>query len=132
MKKLVSITITLFLFSTLLAGAVIVEFSANADAGKIVVTWKASVEENVLSYVIERSTDEKNFFKIGEVLGRGAGYEYEFVDNQLGKVNNGSYYYRIGIQGRDGTYVYYDQIVWASTAISSMKRTWGSIKALFR
>ncbi len=131
--KRILYTLLLIAFAGLLyAGADIVEFSAQAQNNRIVVVWKTSHEENVSKFVVERSTDEKNFFPIGEVQAKGAGYKYEFVDSKLGKINGVSYYYRLKIVDRSGSYTYSEQVVWASPIISSMTRTWGSIKALFR
>ncbi len=132
MRRLLYIFLLIVFTGILYAGADIIEFSAQAQNNRIVIVWKTSHEENVRKFVIERSTDEKNFFPIGEVEARGAGYKYEFVDSKLGKINGISYYYRLKIVEVSGNYSYSEQVVWASPIISSMTRTWGSIKALFR
>lgn len=51
-----------------------------ADGNKVKVAWKVSLEENVLSYDVERSMDAINFKVVGSVSPTGVSTDYEFVD----------------------------------------------------
>lgn len=121
----------LFLFlSFLFADAIITEFSADPDGERIVLQWKTSQEDNVQKFVVERSNDKEHFYPIGSLEARGPGYQYRFVDDRLGKIN-GWFYYRLQIVNKNGNSTYNEPIQ-ANLNISSISRTWGSIKALFR
>ena len=62
--------------------------------------WEVSDEMNVLHYEIERSTDGRNFTKIGTVSASRA-TSYSFVDT---KSSTGVVYYRIRSVDADGKY----------------------------
>jgi hypothetical protein len=130
MKILNSTLILLAAVTYLFADAVIVEWTAEPDQNKIVLQWKTSEEENLTKFVIERSTDNNHFRDIGEVSARGPGFQYRFEDTNLEMVNS-IFYYRLRIVNGDGTFQYTDTLP-AIPNISSISRSWGSIKALFR
>lgn len=130
MKILKILIILIAFFSFLFANAVIVEWKAEPAQDKIVLNWKTSSEDNVRKFVVERSTDNKHFTDIGEVSAKGPGFQYEFVDNNLGKFKS-LFYYRLRVVNKDGTVQHNDSLP-VIPNISSMTRTWGSIKALFR
>ena len=130
MKSVKVILIILTLSAMLFANAVIVEWKAEPSQDRIVLNWKTTSEVSVDKFVIERSTDNKHFTDIGEVVAQGAGFNYEFVDNNLGKFKN-LFYYRLRVVNKDGSYQHNDSLP-VIPNISSMAQTWGSIKALFR
>ncbi len=130
MKIFKILVIIVAFFSFLYANAVIVEWKAEPAQDKIVLHWKTSSEDNVRKFVVERSTDNKHFTDIGEVNAKGPGFQYEFVDNNLGKFKT-LFYYRLRVVNKDGTVQSNDSLP-VIPNISSMTRTWGSIKALFR
>ncbi|OGB65672.1 MAG: hypothetical protein A2Y94_04755 [Caldithrix sp. RBG_13_44_9] len=130
MKSFFSL-IFLTVFTTLLwANAVIIEWKAEPEQSKIILQWKTSQEDEVVKFVVERSTDNSHFFDIGEVTARGPGFQYRFEDNKLGFTNS-IFYYRLKIVNNDGSYHYTDTLP-VIPNISSISRSWGSIKALFR
>ncbi|GAB4376787.1 MAG: hypothetical protein Kow0042_23500 [Calditrichia bacterium] len=130
MKKLQTLVFLLSFVVYLMAGAVIVEWKAEPGQDEIILHWKTSQEENLQKFVVERSLDNRNFLDIGEVEARGPGYQYKFVDDNLGKFKS-LYYYRLRIVNKDGSFQHNDSLP-VIPNISSMTRTWGSIKALFR
>lgn len=129
--NIVRITLILFALVTLVfANAVIVEWKAEPEQNKIILQWKTSQEDNVEKFVVERSIDNKTFTDLGEVVARGPGYQYRFEDDNLGR-SKSIFYYRLRIIDRDGTIQYTDSLQ-VIALISSITRTWGTIKALFR
>jgi hypothetical protein len=130
MKILKSTLFILMAVTFLLADAVIVEWKAEPEQSKIVLQWKTSLEENVTKFVIERSTDNTHFGDIGNVSARGPGFQYRFEDDNLGMTNS-IFYYRLRIVNEDGTFQHTDTLP-VIPNISSISRSWGSIKALFR
>lgn len=130
MKILQSTLLLLVAVTFLFADAVIVEWNAEPEQSMIVLQWKTSQEENVTTFVIERSTDNNHFSDIGDVPAKGPGFQYRFEDDKLGMTNS-IFYYRLRIVNGDGSFQYTDTI-WSIPNISSISRSWGSIKALFR
>ena len=130
MKAIKTVFILFTFFSFVLGNAVIVEWKAEPGVDKITLQWKTSEENNIQKFVIERSIDNKHFTDIGEVAPRGPGYLYKFIDNNIGKVKS-LFYYRLRIVNTNGT-VQRTDVLQVIPNISSLTRTWGSIKALFR
>ncbi len=125
----------------LLAGAVEASmeyFTARSDGRSITIEWKPSLEQGVLRYDIERSTDNRTWTLIASLDPKGSGIVYRYVDSDVlskgtqdpttsGKV----YYYRLRIVGSDNSIAYT-----SSTAVthnlSTVRRTWGMIKEMFK
>ncbi|NOX37805.1 MAG: hypothetical protein GXO78_09750 [Calditrichaeota bacterium] len=130
MKNHLKWLVLLLLAGALFAGAVVVEFRAEPYRDKIVLTWRTGSEKNVELFVVEKSLNNKDFVKIGEVNPKGDNSEYRFEDKNLSQLKN-IFYYRLRIKMSNSS----DQFTEALPVIpkiSSIKRTWGSIKALFR
>ena len=131
MKKVfLTILISIILFTLLFADAEIMEFRAEPAQNKTTISWKTGQEENVSKFHIERSTNNKEFIKVGEVEAKGNNSEYEFEDESISRMKN-IYYYRLKVVNNDGTFQYSESLP-VIPNISSIKKTWGSIKALFR
>ncbi len=131
MKKIILPLIIITFATSLIANAVIERMSADSQQNRIILQWVTSSEENVNVFVIERSTENnKHFVVIGELKARGPGFEYRFEDSELGNINS-IFYYRLKIVNHDNS-IQYTDVVRAIPNISSISRTWGSIKALFR
>jgi hypothetical protein len=130
MKK--SLYILLFIVTPVLiyAGADILKLSARSQNGNIVIFWQSSSESNLKNYVVERKTVNGSFIEVGTVLPR-ADKNYEFVDQTAFKATETLYVYRLKIVDNDGS-ISYSWEVAVPHNVSSVKRTWGSIKALFR
>jgi hypothetical protein len=83
--------------------------AVNAKLKNDVVTieWSSVFEIDAEKYVVERSTDGRNFISIGEVAAAGSSYktlQYSFTDTRIEKGN--SYYYRLRLQDFGGSYEY--------------------------
>lgn len=96
----------------------------------IVLKWKSINESQVKNYVIERSTDNFTFRQIKTVQPLGDNTEYIYTDTNVFKTAARTFYYRLKIIKKDGTFIY-SNTVHLSPRISSAKQTWGSIKAIF-
>ena len=83
-----------------------VDKANNADAH---IEWATANESNTLNYDIERSTDRKNFKKIGIVKAVGHAHEptrYDFLDKNLPLSVASVFYYRLKINDLDNTSTY--------------------------
>jgi hypothetical protein len=130
MKKYYLTLIIALFVSSLLANAVIIDWVAEPEQGKVILTWKTSSEDDVEKFVIERSNDNRHYKDIGEVASRGPGFEYRFEDNDLGMTSS-IFYYRLRVVNKDKS-VQYSEPAPAIPNISNISRSWGSIKALFQ
>ncbi len=130
LKKLHIIFLIGIAFGVLLAKTVILEFRAEPENETIVVTWRTGEEVDLQHFEVERSTDGENFVVIGKVPAKGSNSDYRFEDTSLSHMKN-VFYYRLKIVDTDGSYEYTDALP-VLPKISSIKRTWGTIKALFR
>ena len=134
MKKSLPLTISLILLlqiGSLLAGAFINYFHASSDGDNVILSWQTSQEINVKDYVIERKTLNGNFIELAIILPRGDNSSYSYVDESAYKTSDAIYIYRLKIVDNDLNISYSSEVT-VSHSVSSVKRTWGSIKALFR
>ncbi|KPK87248.1 hypothetical protein AMJ80_12245 [bacterium SM23_31] len=97
---------------------------------KIMLKWKSNNETPVEKYIIERSLDNITFKTIGSEAPKNNNTDYQFIDSNIFKTASRTFYYRLKVQKKDGTF-FYTNIVHLSPRISSAKQTWGSIKAIF-
>ncbi|MBI9070322.1 MAG: hypothetical protein JEY94_01920 [Melioribacteraceae bacterium] len=121
--------------SVVLAGAIIIRFEAQSTGDDIVVTWESSSESEVDHYNVLRGTSmDGEFTTIHEEKSKGFGYTYIFNDNSAYKSSNsGSFYcYKLEIILTDGSKAEVKAISVTHDKVSTTKKTWGSIKALFR
>lgn len=131
MKRIKTIFLTVLVtFVAVYADAVIIEFGGEPSQEKIILTWKTGQENDIDLFIVERSTNNKEFTKIGEVVPKGSNSDYEFIDADFTDVKS-IFYYRLRIRNQDGTFQLTDSIT-VILKISSFAKTWGSIKALFQ
>lgn len=81
-------------------------FTANTDENKIILSWETATEKNNAGFDIERSSDKKNFYAIGNVKGRGTTTEkqsYTYTDKISG---GGKFYYRLKQIDFNGSFTY--------------------------
>ena len=130
MKKKLLISFIILTFSVIYAGVNLLSYSVKSQDGNVIISWQTASETNLKNYVIERKTVNGNFVEIATVEPR-ADKTYEYIDQTAYKTTDAVYVYRLKIVDNDGTVSYSDERAIAHN-VSSVKRTWGSIKALFR
>jgi hypothetical protein len=128
--KLTTILILFTLVATIFAGAYLEQFSASSDGDDIKLEWKTGEEASVKSFVIERSPiSYESFAEIATVKPQGSNSFYSYTDKSAYKATDLIFKYRLKIVANDITY---SKTISVSQNISGVKRTWGSIKAMFR
>lgn len=78
-------------------------FTVSIVGNGVELNWVTATETNNYGFDVQRSTDEKNFQRIGFVAGNGtttAQHSYKFADRDL---TAGTYYYRLKQMDTDGT-----------------------------
>ncbi len=105
---------------------------AHSDGNNVTIQWGTTEEMSLSEFVVERQAgSDGGFILIGSVAPKGNNSSYEFVDQTAFKSVASVYQYRIKIVSQDGSYTY-SKTVTVSHNVSSVKRTWGSLKAMFR
>ena len=141
-KQFILVLMMLFVSAAIYAGTTLIEsFTAESGGNNVTLRWKSSSEENTGRYEIERSSDQIVFQKIDSKDAVGNANQYSYIDEEAfyKKDNNGKidlaakniYYYRLKIVYKDNSAIYSD-IVNVTHKASSIKRTWGMIKEMFR
>ena len=135
LKRLLPLVVLLlFAFAATVAGVIREgSFNASSDGSVITLRWISEDESGVLHYEIERKVGSaQEFILLDQVVLRGNNANYTYVDNSAFlRTTENVYQYRIKVLFGDGTSVYYGPIS-VVPYISSVRQTWGSIKAMFR
>ena len=105
---------------------------ARSDGGSIKLNWVTDDETSVARFEIERRVGTSGAFGyIATVMPKGPSL-YEFVDHSAYKVSSMLYQYRIKIVFSNASSPIYVGPVTVNHTVSGVRRTWGSIKAMFR
>jgi len=131
MKKQIFLLLTVLSVSTLLGGVFLDYITAKNEGENVKVEWRTSDEKNVREFVVERKTYQGDFMPLESVKPQGSNSLYSYLDQNAYKVTDVIFIYRIKIVDYDNT-ISYTKEVSVSHNISGVKRTWGSIKAMFR
>ena len=125
----------LFLFSAGLTYADVIKagsFQANSDGVNVTLYWITEDESNIARFEIQRRSGfEGDFTTIATVDPKGSSL-YEFVDHSAFRKITTIYQYRIKVVFSNGTNPVYAGPLTVSHTVSGVRRTWGSIKAMFR
>lgn len=137
MKKPQKIAVIAFLSiiivsSIIYAATELQYFTGKTESDTILLEWKTGIEDNLNRFEIERSASApNNFVNIGSVTAIGNNSYYYFRDYVTSQSSNPVYYYRLKLVDNSGGHVY-SQTITVTYVISSVRDTWGSIKAIFR
>lgn len=108
-------------------------FNVAAQNDDIVVQWRTMNEAGVQYYDVERSSDEvPQYRRLERFTAKGGGSTYSYTDNgAFYKPSSGTKFsYRIRAAGSGGDQ--YSPVKSVVHEVSSVKRSWGMIKELFR
>lgn len=107
-------------------------FNVERDGNAFMISWKAELEEDVRSYELYRKTSyAATFTAIHTLNAHGAGKEYQFKDDQVYKAASEQVDYRLEVVLTNGLrqQIAEKPVNYTPTAL---RRTWGSIKAMFQ
>lgn len=120
----------LITITVIYAGVELISFTAKSQNGNVILNWQTATETNLKNFVVERKSVDGNFFEIAVVEPK-SDRNYQYIDQSAFKTLDAVYSYRLKIVDNDGS-VSYSGVQSVYHNVSSVKRTWGSIKALFR
>ena len=116
-------------FTLAFAGATLAPGSVSVtnDGGGLKIKWSTSGESNTLGDQFEV---RRNGISIGYVPAKGSPSDYVYLDQDVFKTSatTTTYTYQIFLDGAQFT----PAVSITYTSTSSVKRTWGSLKAMFR
>lgn len=136
MKRVVPI-IALLLFAgwTLSTNRVLLKGGIQVDTmnSDMILTWEATVEDGVEKYLVMRraSWTQNEFREAGDVDARGPNLQYRFVDSELYKASSEQVDYELWAVFVSGERAMLTQVSMNYTP-TTVRRTWGSIKAMFQ
>jgi len=135
MKKVLLGLFLILFITTLFAEAILVNFNAYSDSEGVQVVWDTGAETNVQSFIVERSSSQSSWAEVSSsIQPQGNNSHYSFHDESIFKTTDYVFNYRLRIVDNDGTISHSESILVTlnDNKISGFKRTWGSIKAMFR
>ncbi|MGC4037672.1 MAG: PQQ-dependent sugar dehydrogenase [Chitinophagaceae bacterium] len=89
----------------------LLSFTGNLQSNTTLLQWRTEKEVNTSQFIIERSTDGRNFAQIGQVAAKGSSttnVDYRFTDYDVMKQSSSVVYYRLKMTDKDGAYKYSD------------------------
>jgi hypothetical protein len=132
MKIRVSWILTILLIATaVLAGTYLEYFQGRSEGEDIRLEWKTREEVNLQHFKVERKTPQSSFVEITTIEPKGNNSYYTYLDQSAYKTDNMLFIYRLKIIDTNGQASYSNEVS-VSHSVSGVKRTWGSIKAMFR
>lgn len=137
MKKMVAaILLSVSAVAVLLAGVIRDTPKAFLSGGYVTITWETDDETGVQKFEIWRAqvagTGLGDFVNVGGVLRPDVKPStYEFTDKTVFKNSASLFAYKVRVIFQNGTHSDSD-VAKVSYMSSAAKRTWGSIKAMFR
>lgn len=130
--KLSTIIISFLIIATVYAGAYIEYFHARSESDDVKLEWQTGEESNLQKFVVERKTPQSSFAEIATVNPKGDNSYYTFIDQNAYKTNDMIFVYRLKILDNSNLATYSADVNVSHSISSVYKRTWGSIKAMFR
>jgi hypothetical protein len=121
----------LLLVSTIFAGAYLDYFHARSEGENIKLEWKTGEETNLKNFVIQRRNPNTSYIDIATIEPKGSNSFYNYVDESAYKATDLIFIYRLKIVDNN-MQLSYSAEVSVTPNLSGVKRTWGSIKAMFR
>lgn len=139
MKLLAIIAAIVFTIATALAVEATVDFlRARSTGSAVILDWRSGQEGDLKHFEIERAGDDQVFRFVASVVAEGNNHSYQYTDEEAfgkGDENDGvaaSYFtYRLKMVHTDNT-ITYSSTAGVSHNVSTVKRTWGMIKEMFR
>ena len=104
-------------------------FNINTDGSDILLEWEIQSENNVSEYrLFRKMNDEPDYTFVGTVTANG-NLKYQFLDDGIFKTDSRTIHYELQVVVGNKTQSFHVSV---SHNPTSIQRTWGSIKSMFR
>ncbi|MCX6149661.1 MAG: hypothetical protein NTX22_03955 [Ignavibacteriales bacterium] len=108
-------------------------FQGRSEGDNIVLEWKTATEESVQNFAIERKAiNSHDFTTLSYISPKGNNSLYTYTDENVYKATSDIYYYRLAIYEKNNPTPSHSSEISVTHNPSDVRRTWGSIKAMFR
>jgi len=129
--------LALFILTTTLFAAVVQYYDAKGDANGITVRWGMQDQSGVAKFDVyrkEASSTVGSWTWLASIQARtDGGKDYSYLDNAVFKDQSRAFKYKIQLVSTSGAEEAAFEVTASYDGLSSTaKRTWGSIKAMFR
>jgi hypothetical protein len=121
----------LLIVTAVYAGAFLDYFHGRSEGEDVRLEWKTAEEANLQNFIIERKSVQSQYIELAVIEPKGSNSFYTFLDESAYKPEEFVFVYRLKILDNDGSTSYSSEVT-VSHSVSGVKRTWGSIKAMFR
>ncbi len=120
--------------ASFLAGQVrLSAFEIREEGNDFRVTWTTELEDDVRQFELMRRSPNSNdqFVRVHAMPSHGIGQQYGFIDSQVFKSGSDKLDYRLDAVYSNGVResIRTESVNYTSTAV---RRTWGSLKAMFQ
>ena len=138
-----ALAISLALLGSVIAAVAVedvVEYLRARSTGDAVnIEWRSAQEDQLKHFEIERAGEDQVFRYVATVSAKGSNSSYKYTDEEAfgkrdgndGKVAATYFTYRLKLVHEDG-HSAYTATAGVSHNVSSVRRTWGMIKEMFR
>lgn len=84
----------------------LISFEVSQQENQALLQWTTSQETNFSHFEIEKSTDARNWVKIGENVYSSTANTYRFSDAEILSYGKNTLYYRLKMMDQDGSFAY--------------------------
>ena len=124
--------ISVFILATAIyASAFLDYFHGHSEGDDVRIEWRTGEETNLQRFIIERKTPQSPYVELATINPKGTNSFYSYLDEAAYKIEDLVFIYRLKIVDNDGAISHSSEVT-VSHNVSGVKRTWGSIKAMFR
>lgn len=116
------------------SGARVTVFEVQREGNDLVVIWQSELEDGVREYELRRQTpySDGGYVLIKAVQAHGVGKQYRYRDDQVYKNTADMIAYRLDVVYQDGSREVGVKDFSINYTPTAVRRTWGSIKAMFQ
>lgn len=115
------------------AGDIFNYIKASSQGDQIVIQWQTTSEAGIHSFEIERKSEEvTDFRRVGRIDAKGNGSTYQYTDNGAFFKTESARQFTYRVKAVGPSVEQYSVTSTATHEVSSVRRSWGMIKELFR
>ena len=104
-------------------------FHASPDGSDVLVSFEVPTEAGITNFKVWRKIDSESQYTFLDHIPPTGAMTYQYLDYTIFKDNAKNISYKLQVYQNGAVYTYYTNILHNPT---SVQRTWGSIKAMFR
>jgi hypothetical protein len=106
---------------------------ASPYGDEVLIQWQTQDESNIQSFEIERKSDESiDYKRIGRLDAKGRGSVYTYIDNGAFYKGEKGTQFTYRLRGVGTSNQLYSPTITITHEVSSVRKSWGMIKELFR